>query len=285
MNALTGWLAFKRFLRPPRPHNSRRRSVDTIDADVAYSLQIAHADIEIVRSYAGSIARPRVLEIGPGSDFGAQIILAGTGADVAVADLYLAGWQPNYHPAFYRRLREAWGKPCAPLDAVIEASDPAAAIRLIAEPAENLSSCTDNSFDIVISNAVLEHVYDLPTVFAEARRITASGGINSHQIDFRDHDNFDRPLEFLLMSEKAHATKFACNFGCIGNRWRHCEVAAMCIDAGFFTKDATPSLFAEPSYMAHFLPRLRRGAPSRFAGMSDNELAILGARFLLQKPL
>lgn len=80
MDAQIGWLALKSLLRPPVPTNRRRRSIAVVDADVAYSLQVARANIEVVRSRATRDARPRVLELGPGSDFGAQIILADTGA-------------------------------------------------------------------------------------------------------------------------------------------------------------------------------------------------------------
>lgn len=38
----------------------------------------------------------------------------------------------------------------------------------------------DETFDVVISNAVLEHVEELNAVFAEVRRVTKTGGISYH---------------------------------------------------------------------------------------------------------
>jgi SAM-dependent methyltransferase len=266
--------------RRTKPNNERRRSTKDIDVDVEHAVDMARSIIAMVVQYSAGNPNPRVLEIGPGSDFGAQIILAGTGAKVTVADRFLAPWQPGYHPTFYRRLLAAWGAPCPPLEAVIAANDPCSAIALVAEPAEDLRSIADRSFDVVLSTAVLEHVFDLPAAIRELARVTVPGGVNSHQIDFRDHRDFARPLEFLLMADKEFTRLFERRHGDFGNRWRHCEVAALLRAAGFLIEDMTPNLVAAPEYMASFLPKLRALRSSRFAGMDDIELAILGARFV-----
>jgi len=267
-------------LRRPKPNNERRRSTSAIDVDVKNAVDMARAIIAMVGQYSAGNPHPRVLEIGPGSDFGAQIILASTGAEVTVTDRFLAPWQPGYHPTFYRRLLAAWGAPCPSLEAVIAANDPRRAITLVAEPAEDLRSIADRSFDVVLSNAVLEHVFDLPTAIRELARVTVPGGVNSHQIDFRDHRSFARPLEFLLMADNEFTRLFDRRHGDFGNRWRHCEVAALLRAAGFLIEDMAPNSVAAPEYMASFLPKLRALRSSRFAGMSDIELAILGARFV-----
>jgi SAM-dependent methyltransferase len=266
--------------RRPKPNNKRRRSMKEVDADVDHAVDMAHAIIAMVAQYSARNPYPRVLEIGPGSDFGAQIILAGTGAKVTVADRFLAPWQPRYHPAFYRRLLAKWGAPCPPLEAVIAANDPRCAITLVAEPAEDLHSIADRSFDVVLSTAVLEHVFDLPAAIRELARVTVPGGVNSHQVDFRDHRDFARPLEFLLMPDKGFTRLFDRRHGDFGNRWRHYEISTLLRASGFSIEDMTPNLVAAPEYMASFLPRLRAMRRSRFAGMSDIELAILGARFV-----
>jgi SAM-dependent methyltransferase len=267
-------------LRRQKPNNERRRSAKEIDGDVEHAIDMAHAIIAMVAQYSAGNPYPRVLEIGPGSDFGAQIILAGTGAKVTVADRFLAPWQPSYHPTFYRRLLAKWGASCPPLEAVIAANDPRSAITLVAEPAEDLHPIADRSFDVVLSTAVLEHVFDLPAAIRELARVTVPGGVNSHQVDFRDHRDFAQPLEFLLMADTEFQRLFDRRHGDFGNRWRHHEVAALLRAVGFSIEDMAPNLIAAPEYMASFLPRLRSLRLSRFAGMGDNELAILGARFV-----
>ena len=51
--------------------------------------------------------------------------------------------------------------------------------------------------DVVLSNSVLEHVQDLPALFAELARILAPGGVMLHRVDYRDHF-FKYPFHFLL---------------------------------------------------------------------------------------
>ena len=95
-----------------------------IDDDVAYALQIARCNLDVVRACCnGELRSLRILEIGPGYDFGPQIILADAVAEVRVADRFLAEWHDDYHPAFYRQLQKAWGQPCASLEKVIVAND------------------------------------------------------------------------------------------------------------------------------------------------------------------
>jgi hypothetical protein len=43
--------------------------------------------------------RLNLLEIGPGPEFGVQLILASMGAHITVADPYLAEWDVDFHPA------------------------------------------------------------------------------------------------------------------------------------------------------------------------------------------
>jgi SAM-dependent methyltransferase len=270
----------KRASKPP--NNACPRSTADIDADVARAINLARHNIAMVKEYCPEKLDPRVLEIGPGYEFGAQILLASSGARVTTADRFLTQWNDAYHPAFYQTLLTAWGKQCVPLEAVIETSDPRVAIELIAEPAEDLRSLPDAHFDVVLSNAVLEHISDPPMVARELARITRQGGVNSHQIDFRDHRDSSKPLEFLLMDDSAFVELFDRTHGETGNRWRHVELANLFRINGFQIDDATPNERANAQYLANFLPRLRRST-GRFAEMSDLELAILGARFVMHR--
>jgi SAM-dependent methyltransferase len=55
----------------------------------------------------------------------------------------------------------------------------------------------DGSFDIIISQAVMEHVRSPMRALAEISRLLRPGGLTSHQIDLRDHRDFAQPLAFL----------------------------------------------------------------------------------------
>jgi ubiquinone/menaquinone biosynthesis C-methylase UbiE len=64
---------------------------------------------------------------------------------------------------------------------------------------EDVGELPDGSIDIHYSNATFEHLADIPASIAQLGRITKPGGVGFHQIDFRDHRNFDRPLDYLTI--------------------------------------------------------------------------------------
>lgn len=81
-------------------------------------------------------------------------------------------------------------------------------------------SVEDRSFDAVFSHAALEHVYDLPSVARERYRVTRPNGVNRHQIDLRDHLDFSKPLEFLLVDDDEFQRAFKDARWKQGNRFR-----------------------------------------------------------------
>jgi SAM-dependent methyltransferase len=62
---------------------------------------------------------------------------------------------------------------------------------LYAAPWKDPSLITDQSVDLIYSQAVLEHVDDLPGVYRAMRRWLKPGGAMSHQIDFQCHGKAD----------------------------------------------------------------------------------------------
>ncbi|MHA1275040.1 MAG: class I SAM-dependent methyltransferase [Promethearchaeota archaeon] len=69
---------------------------------------------------------------------------------------------------------------------------------------ENLNFLNiDKAFDVIVSNAVLEHVDDLDKAFLEMDKILKPGGWMIHRIDLRDHEMFSgvklHPLTFLTV--------------------------------------------------------------------------------------
>ncbi|HMC65445.1 MAG TPA: methyltransferase domain-containing protein [Gemmataceae bacterium] len=253
-----------------------------MQAAVPYAIQITHHYLTCwIPGAPASLRGIRILELGPGRDFTPALILAGYGADVTLADLYLERWDPHYHPAFYRAVRDEVrrSRPEWPLDAldeVIARGDHwAGPIRTLRRSLERLSGIPDDSFDLTISNAVFEHLYDVPQALRELYRVTRPGGIGIHQIDYRDHNNYSRPLEFLTLpryklGRDREATRR-------GNRFRHHEFADMFRSAGFEIAELHPDAEADPEYLADVLPRL---APP-YSAMSLGQLKPLGCRFHL----
>jgi SAM-dependent methyltransferase len=250
--------------------------------DVDYALTMTRAYLDLAQSIDLDLSRADILELGPGLSFAAQLVLASHGARVAVADPFLVRWDQDYHPRFYREFRAKWTGPAAAIDKVIDAGGyPPDVITCIQQPAERLRELKGRQFDLIISNAVLEHVSDLPSVCRMLAGLTKPGGINSHQVDFRDHLNRARPLEFLLRSDLQFLLERT-RHPSQGNRIRHSECINIFSDAGFSIDEATPNCFADDAYLNDFLPRLR-SSRSRYREWPASDLQVLSTSLRLRQ--
>jgi SAM-dependent methyltransferase len=257
-------------IKPVEPANFRalEASPEALQRDLEYSLSGGHIYLGIL---AGEFLRGKtVLEIGPGVNFGLPLILACHGAKVMVADRFLTPWDPDYHPKFYGLLRDSMKNHWAlidqtPLDRVLSQGEyPPESICLCSCSLEELSVVSDQSVDVVISNAVLEHLYDLKLAFTHLARITKPGGIGIHQVDFRDHRDFSRPLEHLLLGDEEFFPEFNQSQGECGNRYRPLEMKQFLELAGFEVRIFQPNMLAEEEYFTEFLGRLRQASSSRY---------------------
>lgn len=79
-------------------------------------------------------------------------------------------------------------------------------------------SLEPNLVDITLSNAVFEHLFDVPAAYRQLARLMSPGAYGIHQIDHRDHRDFTRPWEFLLLSESEFRQMFQDRHGECGNR-------------------------------------------------------------------
>jgi len=259
-------------------------SIDTSSVGwrAVYALRIAENHVSNLASYGVDLRGKTLLEIGPGANFATQLLLTAVGAKVIVADRFLSPWQPD-HLAIYRRVREAWPGEAPMLDRAIEQESLDGCLTMLSEPAEALTSLADGSVDLVISNAVLEHVCDLGGAMRELVRVTRPGGRHFHQVDFRDHNCFDRPLEHLLLSAEDFRPDLERATTQRGCQWRNSEVKAVLGDAGLVIDvDNGVSLVTEP-YFAEFLPRLRASA-SAYANWPEDDLRIVGNYFVATRP-
>jgi SAM-dependent methyltransferase len=266
-------------------------SPETLAKDVERSLFVGDAYLDILPGGKKSLKGKKVLEIGPGINFGTMLMLACHGAEVSVTDRFLAPWDPEYHPKFYRLLKDnlAGRRPSmdlTPLDMVLsEGGYPPHCIDLHSCSLEELSGVPDQSVDIVLSYDVLEHLYDLNSAFSQMARITKPGGFGLHQVDFRDHRDFSRPLEYLLLSKKEFSREFKERHGECGNRYRPGEMWRSLESVGFEVKEFRPDIFVEEEYLSEFLGRLRQARKSRYRKYPAEELrSILGFFFVVKKP-
>jgi SAM-dependent methyltransferase len=248
-----------------------------IDSAVSYAIQLSNGYLKQLADRGISPNGMQILEIGPGLDFAPQLVLASHGAKLILSDRFLSKWDNAYHPEFYRRFKARWPDPCEAIDDVIEAGGyPSHLITRLAEPAEALNSVPAASCDVVFSTSVLEHVYDLPVVCRSLARVTKPGGVGVHSIDFRDHWNFDRPLDFLLFGSESYQARLTRGRVGRGNRLRPSEHLAQFRKAGFRIEAVKPYAPPSKTYFDAFLPQLRASS-SPYRDSPVDDLATLGA--------
>jgi SAM-dependent methyltransferase len=266
------------------PLNFQKLSLEKLGDDVNYALQVGKGHLELLAYYGQRLDGLRVLELGPGTNLAPQLVMVSLGAHVSVADRFLVPWDDDYHPTFYRAFRAAWNAPLPAVDQVLnDGAHSPQVIASFASPAENLVGASPAAFDLVISNAVLEHVYSLPAVCREMARVTAPGGLNMHQIDFRDHYDSVRQLDFLIMPDDEYSLSFERSNGERGNRLRPSEARLLFEQNGFDLVDFEINLRCQPAYFEEFVPRLR-ASKSRYRDWPRDDLLILGGRVVYRKP-
>jgi SAM-dependent methyltransferase len=244
-------------------------------AAAAYEIAVGKSYLRHLESLGIDISNVELLELGPGSTPGAALILASHGARVTVADRFACEWNERRHPAILRSILRSWGAPLPALSASLARR--AFAVAQLSAPAEALP-IADQRLDVVVSNAVLEHVEDARAVCNELFRVTKAGGVHSHQVDFRDHRDFSLPLEPLI-TELPAGPNYQGEYGTL---LRCSELEHLFLGAGFKVATET-NMLADERYFSGFLPRLR-ASRSRYRDWPEDDLRILGARFVLRKP-
>ncbi|MCB9896494.1 MAG: methyltransferase domain-containing protein [Planctomycetes bacterium] len=268
------------------PVNYRKQdcSPQAIARDVDYALQIADFYVSKIPGGARRLVGKRVLELGPGYSLGTAVLLACHGAEVTVADRYLSPWDAEYHGRFFAamlaRLRAERDELSPdPILRLLEASAFVdQTLRTLHLGTEDLDEVADASFDVVLSNAVFEHVGDVPRAVATLARITRSGGVGVHQVDFRDHRDFDRPLEYMTLAPADFSALFAEVHGECGNRWRPLAMGEEWKRAGF---DATfeANMWADEAYVDDVQSRL----DPCYAAMGRDELLVISGCYVLRR--
>ena len=260
---------------------------DAIERDVEYSLRVVDAYLDRLPNGRELLSGASAVEIGPGHNLGTALCLAALGSRVVVVDRFPPAWDDVYHPRLYNALhdrlvreRPTWDP--TPIRAVVENRDHQPVIACITTAAESIPSIADGSVDLTFSNAVLEHSFDLESTITEMARITRPGGWAVHQVDHRDHRDFSRPLEYLMVPDDRFRDIFDELHGECGNRLRRHHVEALFQGAGFRIERVVVSRVADRRYAKRVLKRLRRARGSSYRDEGLREIEDLSCCYVAQ---
>jgi hypothetical protein len=257
--------------------------------DVNSAIRLARQVLQMVRTGISSLSGRTILEVGPGSSYGASMVLACYGMQPVVTDSFLIPWNDDYHGWYYRALAEALVRidpevDVRPLRALIEAGNhDAGPLGRVAWRSGELRLPSDG-IDVVFSNGVIEHLEALDAVAKELFRITRPGGLHWHQVQCHDHRDRQRPLEYLLLEETEFQDLFRrCRQEC-GNRWRPTEITAQFEAAQFDVLGFDADTLTRLKYVEDLLPRLRGARRSRYCDLHANDLRIIVGICRSRKP-
>jgi SAM-dependent methyltransferase len=126
-------------------------------------------------------------------------------------------------------------------------------------------------FDVVISRAALEHVRDLPRLFAHVAAVAREDAVWIHKVDLRCHGITHRhPLDFLRFSDRTwHAMSSHID---LPNRERASMYLSLSREVGWPAAWAATTHVLDAAQVTTARPFLAR----RFRDMSGAELCILG---------
>ncbi|WP_157203955.1 hypothetical protein [Methylomonas methanica] len=258
----------------------------TLDAE--YAVNIAFNYLNAIPSGKSFIKGKSILELGPGINFATALIMRSWGArSVTVADRFLADFNENYHPKLYREVANILTTLDSESDVSIllecaKNGYKEELINLLESPLEELQEI-EQKFDITLSNAVFEHLYNPRIASKVLYSIMESGAIGIHQVDFRDHRDFSRPLEFLLIDEIEFVRMFDARLGECGNRVRPYQLEQLFFGAGFSSVKYDSNMNVEPEYFNDFLSRLSFEQSSCYSNISPDKLRSVSGLFVVTK--
>jgi SAM-dependent methyltransferase len=182
-----------------------------ISAEVKKIRDIYEQYLRYSRWSSATVAGKRVLELGPGFTIGVPLMFAADGASfVAGLDKFVRLQDSPYFITLYTRMRETMSnEQKAAFDRTIRLQPKLSLNSQFAtyidhkELTDSLQQLGPGGFDMIVSNAVIEEIYDPTPVFYAQGELLRPGGVMVHRIDLGDYGMFSKygfhALEFLTV--------------------------------------------------------------------------------------
>lgn len=188
----------------------------TLGESVAYINKVYDEYLKYSGLSAEMFRGKRILEVGPGDNFGVALrFLAAGAAQVVCLDKFYSERSLEQQTNIYRSLRrelspqevQAFDSSIR-LDNAIEL-DPDRVSYIYGHGIEEADYILEReSFHFILSRAVIHNVYDIDTGMQAMDRLLVPGGYMIHKIDLSDEKMFSsrgmHPLTFLTLSERVY---------------------------------------------------------------------------------
>ena len=194
-------LLANRLRRLVRPYN-RPRDLPSRDLyrNVAYDLMVVDGWERALSNYVGegaSLADCTVAEIGPGPDLGTGVVMLWRGARryAAFDSSPLAQrTAPRFYQALLERLNYSDPSPekTAMVQRELERLSAGRPERLEYLPGRGPEALAERGVNLVVSQAVLEHVEDLEGLLSVLSAVTTQGALFVAEVDFQTHTRWLR---------------------------------------------------------------------------------------------
>lgn len=208
----SNWRARRRFcsgdIRSTHGATHRRKS---LDQSLCYINRVFEDYLRYSALDASSLRGLRILEVGPGDSLGVALKFVTAGASQVVClDKFQSEADRSQQREIYLALRESLqGDELSRFDTAISL---ASGIELNPERLaylcgvgieEATESFETGTFDLIISTAVLQEVFDIDSAFYSMDRLLSPGGRMAHKVDLSDEGMFGlngfHPLTFLTI--------------------------------------------------------------------------------------
>jgi hypothetical protein len=220
--------------RTPRPFSS-----DDIDRNVNYCLDVVSQWKKILKYYTGRekpFENQHVLELGPGPDLGTGVILLALGAKsyCAIDKYRLASLAPK---DFYKRLFERIQHlpQCEMARKIFQEFKEAESerFRYIYDPNFHLDALPSNKYQILVTQAVLEHLHEIKNIFTTLRQKLSRDGWMINEVDLSTHTRFLRDWDPLNILRYSHSVYNLLRFNESPNRWRMSDYESSFNELGY----------------------------------------------------
>ncbi len=270
------------FLRETKEKNSKKRFEVLNDYKRFYEVALKYH--QIYENYS-NIDEKVILEIGNGNSIVTALYMVAWGAKkVYLVDRFKHLFWDDKDKSLHNKIISIIKESAAPKKELLTDLFKTAAngkillnndyIEIIKADAKAIPLQAE-SFDLIVSNAVLERVHYPVQVVSELSRLSKKGGISIHEIDLRDHFVKNEPLRLLQYSNFAW-NLMTWNRSGYTNRLRKSEWENIFSENGFdiaehqeklnLTEELKNKVFAE-----------------KFRKISDSDLKTLVILFVLKK--